>query len=85
MANQDMLKLDERIVARIDKSTKEAFMKRVESEGKNASEVILTWIRQYLENEQNQHVDINQVYLELNDLKAKMFHIESELLGKLPA
>lgn len=85
MANQDTLKLDERIVARIDKPTKEAFMQRVESEGKNASEVILQWIRQYLENEQSQHVDINQVYSELNDLKVKMFHIESELLGKLPA
>lgn len=81
MTKQELSK-DDRLVVRIDKETKNEFMRRVEAEGKNASEVLLTWINDYLSQEPRFLPDISQVYAEVETLKQKVAFLEDEVTKK---
>lgn len=81
MSKQELSK-DDRIVVRIDKETKNAFMQRVEAEGKNASEVLLAWINDYLAQEPSLMPDLRQVYAEVETLKQKVAFLEDEVTKK---
>lgn len=84
MSKQELSK-DDRLVVRIDKETKNAFMQRVESEGKNASEVLISWINDYLSQEPRLLPDIGQVYAEVENLKKKVAFLEDEVTKKSAA
>ena len=55
---------DNRIMVRISTSKKEAFMKKVNQEGKKASEVLLELIDEYL--------GVSTVHSELDELRQKL-------------
>lgn len=84
MTKQELSK-DDRLVVRIDKETKNAFMQRVEAEGKNASEVLLGWINDYLSQEPRFLPDISQVYADVENLKKKVAFLEDEITKKSAA
>jgi hypothetical protein len=84
MSKQELSK-DDRLVVRIDKETKNAFMQRVETEGRNASEVLLGWINDYLAQEPQQLPNINQVYAEVETIKKKLAFLEDEVTKKSAA
>ena len=84
MAKQELSK-DDRLVVRIDKQTKDAFMARVGAEGGNASEIVLTWVRDYLAKESQRTPDITQMYADLEYLKGKIAVLEDEVAKKLAA
>lgn len=84
MTKQELSK-DDRLVVRIDKETKNKFMKRAEIEGKNASEVLLGWIKDYLAQEPQELPDIRQVHTELEILKKKLAFLEDEVTKKSAA
>ncbi|MBW4591300.1 hypothetical protein G7B40_039045 [Aetokthonos hydrillicola Thurmond2011] len=84
MTKQEISK-DDRLVVRIDKQTKDAFMSRVDAEGKNASEVILHWVRDYLKSEPQQQPDLTQLYTDLEHLKRKVAVLEDEVTKKSAA
>ena len=84
MAKQELSK-DDRLVVRIDKQTKDAFMARVDAEGRNASEIVLTWVRDYLAKESKQTPDITQMYADLEYLKGKIAVLEDEVTKKSAA
>lgn len=71
-----MMKLDERIAIRIDKQTKEEFMRRLEDEGKNASDIILKWIKSYVASEPKADVDLHKMSEELESLKQQVADLE---------
>ncbi len=71
-----MMKLDERIAIRIDKQTKEEFMRRLEDEGKNASDIILKWIKSYVASEPKADVDLYKMSEELESLKQQVADLE---------
>lgn len=48
-------KLEQRLALRITKSEKEAFMNKVKNEGRNPSQVLLSLVRQYL-NDQDERL-----------------------------
>lgn len=73
------------IVIRVDDETKEAFMNKVKSEGKNASTLIMGFIQSYLQDGQNEDYsspNMTKIQLELDALKLSVAEIQSELLGK---
>lgn len=74
----------DRLVVRIDEETKKAFMGRVEAEGKNASEVVIGWIRDYLAQE-SRTPDLLQISAELETLKKKVAFLEDEAQKKSAA
>lgn len=84
MSKQELSK-DDRLVVRIDKQTKDAFMARVDAEGKNASEVILNWVRDYLATEPHSKPDLAQIYEDLKYLKQKVAVLEDEVTKKSAA
>lgn len=71
-----MMKLDERIAIRIDRQTKEEFMRRLEDEGKNASDIILKWIKSYVASETKAEVDLQKMSEELESLKQQVADLE---------
>lgn len=76
------------IVVRVDDETKEAFMNKVKSEGKNASTLIMGFIQSYLqENSDDSYSspDMTKIQSELEALKLTVYEIQSELLGKSAA
>ncbi|NJL65198.1 MAG: hypothetical protein HC903_29690 [Methylacidiphilales bacterium] len=83
--NKQELSKDDRLVVRIDKETKNQFMKRAEDEGRNASEILLGWIKNYLAEEPQLLPDIKQVYAELETLKNKLAFLEDEVTKKSAA
>ncbi|MUG91808.1 hypothetical protein F7734_04705 [Scytonema sp. UIC 10036] len=84
MTKQELSK-DDRLVVRIDKQTKDAFMARVDAEGKSASEVILNWVIDYLAQEPQQRPDLVKMYADLESLKRKVAHLEDEVTKKSAA
>jgi antitoxin component of RelBE/YafQ-DinJ toxin-antitoxin module len=76
MKKQEMMKLDERIAIRIDKQTKDEFMRRLEEEGKNASDIILKWIKSYVASEPKAEVDLQKISEELESLKRQVADLE---------
>ncbi|NMG07593.1 hypothetical protein [Brasilonema sp. UFV-L1] len=84
MTKQELSK-DDRLVVRIDKQTKDAFMARVDAEGKNASEVVLNWVKDYLAKEPQQIPDLAQIYADLEHLKKKVAVLEDEVTKKSAA
>ena len=70
------MKLDERIAIRIDKQTKDEFMRRLEEEGKNASDIILKWIKSYVASEPKAEVDLQKMSEELESLKRQVADLE---------
>jgi antitoxin component of RelBE/YafQ-DinJ toxin-antitoxin module len=76
MKKQEMMKLDERIAIRIDKQTKDEFMRRLEEEGKNASDIILKWIKSYIASEPKAEVDLQKMSEELESLKRQVADLE---------
>ncbi|MBD2771208.1 hypothetical protein [Iningainema tapete] len=84
MAKQELSK-DDRLVVRIDKQTKDEFMARVDAEGKNASEIVLAWVREYLAQEPKRIPDITQMYADLEHLKSKIAVLEDEVTKKSAA
>jgi cell division protein FtsB len=83
--NKQELSKDDRLVVRIDKETKNQLMKRAEAEGKNASEILLGWIKDYLAEEPQLQPDIKQVYAELETLRNKLNFLEDEVTKKSAA
>jgi len=55
--SQQTNKLNSQII--IDDETKEAFMSKVQSEGKTASELIMGWIRSYIAEERQEGPDLS--------------------------
>jgi hypothetical protein len=84
MTKQEFSK-DDRLVVRIDKQTKDAFMARVDAEGKSASEVILNWVISYLAQEPQQRPDLVKMYSDLEFLKRKVAYLEDEVTKKSAA
>ncbi|OKH48266.1 hypothetical protein NIES2101_22760 [Calothrix sp. HK-06] len=76
MKKQEMMKLDERIAIRIDKQTKDEFMRRLEEEGKNASDIILKWIKSYVASEPKAEVDLQKISEDLESLKRQVADLE---------
>lgn len=85
MAKRQTTKLNNQIIVRMDDETKEAFMNKVQSEGKTASELIMGWIRSYLAEEPQEAPDLAQMHTDLENLKQKVALIQNELLGKIAA
>ena len=85
MAKRQTTKLNNQIIVRMDDETKEAFMNKVQSEGKTASELIMGWIRSYLAQEGHKAPNLSQMYTDLENLKQQVAVIENELLGKTAA
>lgn len=84
MTKQELSK-DDRLVVRIDKQTKDAFMARVDADGKNASEVIIDWVRDYLTTEPQPRPDLAAIYADLEYLKQKVAVLEGEVTKKSAA
>jgi hypothetical protein len=82
MAKQQTTRLNDQIIVRMDGETKKIFMNRVQAEGKTASEVIMSWIRDYLAKEPREVPDVNQMRLEIETLKHQVATIQGELVGK---
>ncbi|MEH1902495.1 MAG: hypothetical protein V7L04_14020 [Nostoc sp.] len=78
---QELIKLDDRLAIRIDKKTKEEFSNRLKAEGKNPSEVMLSWIKDFLQEDKPQLPDLAEIAIDVKFLKDKV----TELEGKLPA
>ncbi|BAY96425.1 hypothetical protein NIES37_03580 [Tolypothrix tenuis PCC 7101] len=85
MAKRQSTKLNNQIIVRMDDETKEAFMDKVQSEGKTASELIMGWIRSYLTEERHEAPDLTLMHRELENLKQQVAIIQNELLGKTAA
>ena len=85
MAKRQTTKLSNQIIVRMDDQTKEAFMNKVQSEGKTASELIMGWIRSYIAEERQEAPDLNKMQADLKNLKQQVAVIENELLGKTAA
>ncbi|WP_414577242.1 hypothetical protein [Anabaena sp. CCY 9402-a] len=85
MAKRQTTKLNNQIIVRMDDETKEAFMDKVQSEGKTASELIMGWIRSYLAEERHETLDLTKMHNELENLKQQVAVIQNELLGKIAA
>ncbi|BAY24209.1 hypothetical protein NIES2100_40020 [Calothrix sp. NIES-2100] len=85
MAKRQSTKLNNQIIVRMDDETKEAFMDKVQSEGKTASELIMGWIRSYLTEERHEAPDLTQMHRDLENLKQQVAIIQNELLGKTAA
>ncbi len=85
MAKSRTTKLSSQIIVRMDDETKEAFMTKVQSEGKTASELITGWIRSYLAEESHEKPDISTMHTDLENLKQQVAIIQNELLGKTAA
>ncbi|WP_242049152.1 hypothetical protein [Aulosira sp. FACHB-615] len=85
MAKRQTTKLNNQIIVRMDDETKEAFMNKVQSEGKTASELIMGWIRSYLAEERQEAPDLTTMHMELENLKQQVALIQNELLGKTAA
>ncbi|MFN6572336.1 hypothetical protein [Dendronalium sp. ChiSLP03b] len=78
---QELIKLDDRLAIRIDKKTKEEFSNRLKAEGKNPSEVMLSWIKDFLQEDKPKLPDLAEIAIDVKLLKDKV----AELEGKLPA
>ncbi|MBH8575106.1 hypothetical protein I8752_19220 [Nostocaceae cyanobacterium CENA369] len=85
MAKRQTTKLNNQIIVRMDDETKEAFMNKVQSEGKTASELIMGWIRSYLAEERHEAPDLSTMHRDLENLKQQVAVIQNELLGKIAA
>lgn len=85
MAKRQSTKLNNQIIVRMDDETKEAFMAKVQSEGKTASELIMGWIRSYLAEERHEAPDLTTMHKDLENLKQQVAAIQNELLGKTAA
>ena len=85
MAKRQTTKLSNQIIVRMDDQTKEAFMNKVQSEGKTASELIMGWIRSYIAEERQEAPDLTTMHAELQNLKQQVAVIQNELLGKTAA
>lgn len=85
MAKRQTTKLNNQIIVRMDDETKEAFMDKVQSEGKTASELIMGWIRSYLAEERHGSPDLAKMHTDLENLKQQVAVIQNELLGKTAA
>ncbi|MDZ7961472.1 MAG: hypothetical protein RMY34_26925 [Aulosira sp. DedQUE10] len=85
MAKRLTTKLNNQIIVRMDDETKEAFMNKVQSEGKTASELIMGWIRSYLAEERHEAPELTQIHTDLETLKQQVALIQNELLGKTAA
>ncbi|UKO98337.1 hypothetical protein [Nostoc sp. UHCC 0870] len=85
MVKRQTTKLNNQIIVRMDDETKEAFMDKVQSEGKTASELIMGWIRSYLAEERHETPDLTKMHNELENLKQQVALIQNELLEKTAA
>ncbi|MBD2770696.1 hypothetical protein [Iningainema tapete] len=71
------MKADERIIFRISSSQKEAFMEKVNLEGKKPSEVLIGLVRKYLEEPTETS--------EMEQIKQRLENLEKRLLGESAA
>jgi len=85
MVKRQANKLNSQIIVRMDDETKEAFMSKVQSEGKTASELIMGWIRSYIAEERQERPDLSQMHTDVEYLKQQVDLIQNELLGKSAA
>ena len=85
MTKQRTTKLDDQIIVRMTSETKEKFMARVKSEGKTASEVIMTWVCDYLAQQPQESANLDRMKMEIEILKQQVSSIQDELMGKLAA
>lgn len=85
MAKRQTTKLSNQIIVRMDDETKEAFMNKVQSEGKTASELIMGWIRSYLTEETQAKPDLSKMNADLENLKQQVAVLQNELMGKSAA
>ncbi|MEI2581752.1 hypothetical protein [Scytonema sp. PRP1] len=85
MAKRQTTKLSNQIIVRMDDETKEAFMNKVQSEGKTASELIMGWIRSYLTEETQATPDLSKMNADLENLKQQVAVLQNELMGKSAA
>ncbi|MFN6540694.1 MAG: hypothetical protein RM021_030740 [Nostoc sp. EkiNYC01] len=76
---QEPVKLDDRLAIRIDKKTKEEFSNRLKAEGKNPSEMVLSWIKDFLQEEKPQVPDIAEIAIDVKLLKDKIADLEGKL------
>lgn len=80
------MRADERIIFRINSSEKEAFIAKVQKENKKPSEVLVSLVRKYLEEEeQDQTLDLEQIKLRLQEHENKLEMLENKLLGESAA
>ncbi|MGF1987939.1 MAG: hypothetical protein RMY62_008750 [Nostoc sp. ZfuVER08] len=85
MVKRQTTKLSNQIIVRMDDETKEAFMDKVKTEGKTASELIMSWIRSYLAEESQGTPDLAKMQADLETLKQQVAVLQNEYLGKLAA
>jgi Ca2+-dependent lipid-binding protein len=78
-------KLDDQIIVRMEKKTKEAFMQKAKSEGKAASVVIMTFIEAYLTEKLPSASDVSKLESEVEFLKTEFHALRSEMVGKSAA
>ncbi|WP_375492759.1 hypothetical protein [uncultured Nostoc sp.] len=80
------MRADDRIIFRINSTEKEAFMAKVQKENKKPSEVLISLVRRYLEEEeQSQTLDLEQIKLRLQEHENKLEILENKLLGESAA
>ncbi|MBD2505123.1 hypothetical protein [Anabaena azotica] len=80
------MKADDRIIFRISGSEKEAFLAKVQRESRKPSEVLVSLVRRYLEEEDfNPASDIQEIKLRLQEHENKLEMLESKLLGESAA
>lgn len=78
-------KLDDQIMVRMDRETKQAFMNKVKAEGKTASVLIMTFINAYLANEETCPTEVSELKSDVETLKREMETLRLEMMGKLVA
>lgn len=76
---KELIKLDDRLAIRIDKKTKQEFSDRLKAEGKNPSEVVLSWIRDFLEQPEPQTPNIVDIVTDIQKMKEKIRELEGKL------
>lgn len=77
MDRQESGKLDDRIAFRIDKQTKDEFMSRLEDEGKNASDILLKWIKTYIASEPQKEVNLYSLNEDVEKLMQQVAELEN--------
>lgn len=85
MQNKHTQSFDERIAFNVDSQTKKNFMTKARENGKEASELLRQWIKDYLSQDAQSSNNGNPVLVEIAALKSRVDYLESELLGKLSA
>ena len=78
-------KLDDQVIVRMEKKTKEAFMQKAKAEGKTASVVIMTFIEAYLSEKMPSVANVSKLESEVESLKTEFYALRSEMVGKSAA